>query len=113
MDSESVVIVSKRAKKVQRELDSKGYVLVDVTSSSSDPLMQKFSPFYPHGSIPIPGMTGKTSQSVEGVWQGLKVFQMDGIDASKFGVKNMKNIKRATGEKRGGALKDICMVTVW
>ena len=34
----------------------------------------EFSPFMPYGGIPIPGGNG-TSDSVEGVWQGLKVIR--------------------------------------
>jgi predicted DCC family thiol-disulfide oxidoreductase YuxK len=28
-----------------------------------------------HGGIPVPGMDGTTSDTVEGVWQGLKVIR--------------------------------------
>lgn len=96
-----IVIVSKRQKKRQSDLESKGYVLVDVTSSSENETFRKFSPFYPHGNIPVPGMPGVTSYSVEGIWQGLKVFEKESIDLSKLNIKSMKNIKRAVGEKRG------------
>ena len=42
----------------------------------------EFSPFMAYGDIPIPGTTQK-SDSVEGVWQGLKII--DGkIDPSYF-----------------------------
>lgn len=94
-------IVSKRQKKAQEGLERDGWVLVDVTSSSPDETFKKFSPFYPHGNIPVPGLPGSTSESVEGIWQGLKAFEKEGVDKSKFSIKNMKNIKRATGEKRG------------
>ena len=40
-------------------------------------------------------MDAVTSQSVEGVWQGLKVFESEGVDPSKFDVANMKGIKRS------------------
>jgi hypothetical protein len=30
-----------------------------------------------HGGIPIPGMPGVTSDTVEGIWQGLKVIRGD------------------------------------
>ena len=33
------------------------------------------SPFYVHGGIPVPGLPGKTSDTVEGIWQGLKVIR--------------------------------------
>lgn len=51
-----------------------GNVWIDVSSSGDSPCDQ-LSPFYPHGGIPVPGMEGKRSDSVEGVWQGLKVIR--------------------------------------
>lgn len=68
-------------------------IVVDVTSNAKDRLVQ-LSPFYPHGDIPIPYSHGLTSKSVEGIWQGLKVFQSAGIDSSSFQNDTMKNIKR-------------------
>lgn len=53
------------------------------------------SPFYPHGNIPIPGDSrGMMATCVEGIWQGLKVFENVGIDRSLFQNGTMKNIKR-------------------
>ncbi|MBR6284641.1 MAG: hypothetical protein IKR25_10150 [Muribaculaceae bacterium] len=63
----------------------------DVTSKGDYKL---FSPFYPHGGIPIPFSGTVTSQSVEGIWQGLKVFEHEGIDFDCFNNKTMKNLKR-------------------
>lgn len=100
MATSPIVIVSKRQKKVQKDLEGRGYVLVDVTSSSEDVTFRKFSPFYPHGDIPVPG-NASVSMSVEGVWQALKVFEKEGVDMSKLKIKTMKNLKRAVGEKRG------------
>ena len=51
-----------------------GTLWIDV-SSSADPPLDQLSPFYPHGGVPIPGMPGKTADSVEGIWQGLKVIR--------------------------------------
>lgn len=56
----------------------------------------RFSPFYPHGDIPVPFSLGYTSASVEGIWQGLKVFESMDVDPSKFTVTTMKGIKRST-----------------
>lgn len=67
--------------------------IIDVTSKGSEPFF-KLSPFYPHGNIPIPFSPSYTSQSVEGVWQGLKVFESDDVDISKFEIRDMKGIKR-------------------
>lgn len=66
---------------------------VDVTSKSKDQYV-KLSPFYPHGSIPVPFSENVFSYSVEGVWQGLKVFNNNDIDTSRFSNKTMSNIKR-------------------
>ena len=53
------------------------------------------SPFYPHGRIPIPGDSKTvTASCVEGIWQGLKVFENCGIDVAMFRNDTMKNIKR-------------------
>ena len=85
-----IVIVNKRAPKKIDDLKNKGYTIVDVTSKSSD--FAELSPFYPHGDIVIDKYT---SESVEGIWQGLKVFDSCGIDTTKFTNKTMKNLKRS------------------
>jgi hypothetical protein len=54
----------------------------------------KLSPFYPHGDIPIPFSEGITAMCVEGIWQGLKVFEKVDIDPMMFENNKMKNIKR-------------------
>lgn len=56
--------------------------------------MVKFSPFYPIGRIPIPFSPNKFSNSVEGIWQGLKVFENHDVDESKFEITSMKGLKR-------------------
>lgn len=68
-------------------------ILADVTSKAKNSLV-KLSPFYPHGDIPVPFSTGKTAMSVEGIWQGLKVFEKEDIDVKMFSNDTMKNIKR-------------------
>jgi hypothetical protein len=42
----------------------------------------------------VPFSEGFYSWSVEGIWQGLKVFGKQDIDISKFEVKSMKGLKR-------------------
>lgn len=68
-------------------------VICDVTSKGE---YKTLSPFFPHGGIPIPFSGTVTSQSVEGIWQGLKVFEHGGVDFSCFNNKTMKNLKRTT-----------------
>jgi hypothetical protein len=68
-----------------------GSVVIDV-SSYADPPFCTLSPMWVHGEIPVPGMPGTTSDTVEGVWQGLKVIR--GKTAPRF--------FRGPGQKRGG-----------
>ncbi len=51
----------------------------------------------------MPFSDGLTAESVEGIWQGLKVFESAGVDPSKFRITSMKGIKR-TVRKFGGVL---------
>lgn len=66
--------------------------IIDLTSKAENPWV-KFSPFYPHGNIPI-AFSNQMGQSVEGIWQGLKVFESAEIDPSKFDKTDMKGLKR-------------------
>nr|WP_242907789.1 hypothetical protein [Actinomadura terrae] len=68
-------------------------MILDVTSRGEEPWV-RLSPFYPHGGIPVPGHPERTSQSVEGVWQALKVFAAEEEDYTKLDVVTMKGIKR-------------------
>jgi len=67
--------------------------IIDVTSKAEDEFV-KFSPFFPIDNIPVPFSEGHFGKSVEGIWQGLKVFEGEDIDVSKFEVENMKGLKR-------------------
>lgn len=68
--------------------------IFDVTSRGSEP-WKRFSPFYPHSDIPVPFSPGCVSASVEGIWQGLKVFEQADVDVSRFANATMKNLKRS------------------
>lgn len=70
-----------------------GWQVIDLSSKGDDPWV-KFSPFYPHGDIPVPFTDGLVSQSVEGIWQGLKVFESADIDPKRFEIISMKGLKR-------------------
>jgi hypothetical protein len=69
--------------------------ILDVTSRSTEPWI-RLSPFYPHGGIPVPFSPGHFSYTVEGIWQGLKVFESADVDPDKLAIANMKGIKRTT-----------------
>ena len=98
-----MIIIESKRKKIENIL--KKYpdaVVADVTSQAKDGLV-RLSPFYPHGEIPVPFSEGYTAACVEGVWQGLKVFEDEDIDISMFSNDTMKNIKR-TVRKHGCVL---------
>lgn len=99
------LIVASRRKKAEtlNKLYPDSFYL-DLTSKGDKPWVN-FSPFYPHGNIPVP-FSNITAQSVEGIWQGLKVFESTGIDTSKFNVTAMKGLKRTVrkfGQVKGHA----------
>lgn len=89
-----MIIIESKRKKIENIL--KKYpdaIIADVTSNAKDGLV-KLSPFYPHGGIPVPFSDGLTAECVEGIWQGLKVFENEGINKAMFRNRTMKNIKR-------------------
>lgn len=90
----TLLIKNKKAKLEKLLTEFPDALIIDVTSQGVEPWV-RFSPFYPHGNIPIPFSKPHTADSVEGIWQGLKVFEREGIDTSKFHNKSMKNIKRS------------------
>ena len=110
----TILIKSKRLgpKKIDMLIDD-GFTIVDVTSKSPEAKWRRFSPFYPHEEACLTALIHihthdhddkkggegkkdiKLSKSVEGLWQGLKVFKHVGIDLTKFEITNMKNIKRS------------------
>ena len=71
-------------------------MIIDVVTSKAQDEFVKFSPFYPIGGIPVPFTEGLVAVSVEGIWQGLKVFEGYDIDTSLFSKRDMKNMKRTT-----------------
>lgn len=95
----SIFLQSKRKKLETIQKVYPTAIVLDLTSNGEMPWI-KFSPFYPHGRIPIPFSPGFVAESVEGIWQGLKVFESTDIDVACFAIKTMKGIKRT--ERRYG-----------
>ena len=91
-----MIIVANKKRKLEKIMEENpGAYILDVTSSSEQYEGKILSPFYPHGRIPIPGESKTvTATCVEAIWQGLKVFEDDGIDLVMFRNDTMKNIKR-------------------
>lgn len=85
-------VVNKKRKEEYILKDFPGAIILDITSKSA--YAQKLSPFYPHGGIPIPFSDGMTAMCVEGIWQGLKVFEHEDICFDSFKNNTMKSLKR-------------------
>lgn len=93
-----IEVASKR-----RKLKRPDALVIDVTSRGPEPWV-RFSPFFPHGRIPVPLSPGVTSESVEGLWQALKVFEGADVDPARLAVTSMKGLKRTVrrfGQVRG------------
>ena len=88
-----IIIKNKRCSQEKLLKECPEAIIIDVTSKGEGE-WKKLSPFYPHGGIPIPFSDGITSMSVEGIWQGLKVFESSDIDRNSFRNGTMKGIKR-------------------
>lgn len=98
-----MIIIESKRKKIEKILKKyPNAIIADVTSQAKDGLV-RLSPFYPHGDIPVPFSERYTAACVEGIWQGLKVFEDEDIDISMFSNDTMKNIKR-TVRKHGRVL---------
>ena len=91
-----MIVVANKKRKIEKIMEENpGAYILDVTSSSEQYEGKILSPFYPHYRIPIPGDSKTvTATCVEAIWQGLKVFENEGIDLAMFRNDTMKNIKR-------------------
>ena len=98
----AIIVESRRKKRGTIERAWPAALTLDVTSKGEEPWV-RFSPFFPHGGIPIPNTPGTFARSVEGLWQGLKVFENEDIDPSRWEIADMRGIKRA-GRTRGKVL---------
>jgi hypothetical protein len=89
----SLVIANRRSRPDNIRKKYSDPLILDVTSKGPEPWV-RFSPFFPHGGIPVPFSLGETGASVEGIWQALKVFESEDVDRSKLAVTNMEGLKR-------------------
>lgn len=90
----TIIIANRRSKPENlRKKHGEDIEIIDVTSKADEPWIH-FSPFSPHGNIPVPFCDGVVATCVEGIWQALKVFESEDIDESKLHVTNMKGLKR-------------------
>ncbi len=87
-----IIIKSKKCSLEKIHSEYPNCIIIDVTSKAQNEFI-RLSPFYPVMDIPVPGLA-LTSASVEGIWQGLKVFENEGVCLDSFRNKTMKGLKR-------------------
>ena len=91
-----MIYIESKRKKLETILEKyPDAMIIDVTSKAQDEFV-KFSPFYPHGGIPVPFTEGRVAVSVEGIWQGMKVFEDADVDRHCLSKSDMKDMKRTT-----------------
>jgi hypothetical protein len=89
-----IYIENVKKKRINLEKKYPNSLIIDVTSKANLP-WRKFSPFFDHEKIPVPGMENTFGNSVEGIWQGLKIFENHGVDLNYI-LKSTSNLKRTT-----------------
>lgn len=98
----AIYLASKRTSQTNLRQQYGNGAIIDVTSRAGEPWV-KFSPFYPHGGIPVPFSPGRTAASVEAIWQGLKVFEHEDVDEALLDDMSFHRRKRG-GPARGQVL---------
>jgi hypothetical protein len=87
-----------------RRDDAPAGALVYDVSSYADLSDRTLSPFYVHGGIPVHGMPGQTNDTVEGIWQGLKVIRGEIAPRLFRGPGRKRGGKKSSGHLDGGKL---------
>lgn len=90
-----IVVESKKKSIESILLDYPDATILDVTDQA-DGGWVKFCPLYPHGDIPVPFSPGYLADSVEGIWEGLKVFEHEGVSQKVMHIMGMTGVKRAS-----------------
>lgn len=89
----AIIVANRRTRRTVLQSKYGDPAVLDVTSKGPEPWV-RFSPFYPHGGIPVPFTPGAVAASVEGIWQGLKVFEQADVAPATLANSTMRGIKR-------------------
>ncbi len=100
----TIIIANKKSKPDNlRKKFGDDIEIIDVTSKAVEPWVH-FSPFWPHGNIPVPFSDGVVATCVEGVWQALKVFESQErrrVQVARHEYEGAKTNCRSLGNVRG------------
>lgn len=100
------ILVARRSQKYL-SLQESGTAVVDVTSKSQT-MFVRLSPFFAHMDangqkcLFLPHLPEYRTYSVEGGWQGMKVFENEGIDLKKLDNDKGSKLKRGGSSKKRG-----------
>ena len=72
-------------------------IIADVTYTAKNYLV-RLCPSFPHGGIPVPNSGFTTANSVEAIWQGLKIFESEDIATSLFSKENANELIRSSSQ---------------
>jgi hypothetical protein len=107
--SPEIRVQSRHTKREKIASKNPGAAIIDVTSRGPEPWV-RLSPFFPLGELPVPFSPGRVGASVEGIWQGLKVFESADVDLEVMARTTMRRLKRTVrrfgrclGHRRGVA----------
>ena len=92
-----------RAKKFLARTDlPPDVVTIDISSKATEE-WSVLSPAFNHGEIPVPGMPGKVSCTVAGIWEGLKRFENEGEELAFLEAEKPKKrrVTKDTGKVVG------------
>ena len=95
MAADRIVIETKQQNEKNLREKYPDAIIADMTIEAKDSL-RRLSPLYPHGGIPIPNSGYVTASCVETIWQGLKVFENEDVDKSRFIRGNPKDLKHSS-----------------
>jgi hypothetical protein len=99
-----IVVIKKRAIGKINRARADRFAIIDVTSKSASKF-KALSPMVHVTDIDVPGTLGKTSKTVEGAWQGLKVFDDAPEDIGYFSRSVMLKRKgKCRGHRYDGRL---------
>lgn len=92
-----------RMKKFLQRTDLPADMMAIDVSNKTTSEWRVLAPIFNHGDIPVPGMPGVCSRTIEGLWEGLKRFEQEGENLALLESDKPKKrrVTEATGKLLG------------